>query len=189
MSKIRVVLDANVLYGSFPRDLLLSLFAQGMYEAKWSAKIAQEWVGHLLNNRSDIPESAINRTLALMHKIEPSALVERYEHLIEQVQIPDKDDRHVVAAAIACGAQKILTWNLADFPNSVLAVFGVIAESPDKFISDLIIDDPTAVVAIFRGVRERMKAPPMSVDRFFEALKDSRLTLTAKHLERYHNLL
>lgn len=189
MSKIRALLDANVLYGSFPRDLLLSLFAKGMYEAKWSEKITQEWVSHLLANRSDIPESAINRTLALMHKIEPVALVERYEHLIAQVQIPDKDDRHVVAAAIACGAQKILTWNLGDFPNSVLTVFGVIAESPDKFINDLIIDDPTAVVGIFRGVRERMKAPPMSVDTFFEALKDNRLFLTARQLARYRNLL
>ena len=76
-----------------------------------------------------------------------------------------------------------------DFPNSVLAVFGVVAESPDKFISDLLIDDPTAVVAIFRDVRERMKAPPMTVARFFDALKANRLTLTARHLERYHDLL
>lgn len=189
MSKIRAILDANVLYGSFPRDLLLSLFAQGMYEAKWTAKITQEWVGHLLENRRDIPQSSTDRTVANMNNIKPAALVERYEHIIAQVTLPDKDDRHVVAAAIACGAQKILTWNLRDFPNDVLAVFGVIAESPDKFICDLIIADPEAVIKIFRAVRIRMKAPPMTVEMFFESLHANRLKLTAAQLERYRNLL
>ncbi len=60
MGKIRAVLDANVLYGSFPRDWLLSLFAKGMYEAKWSKQITQEWVGHLLENRPDINKSKVD---------------------------------------------------------------------------------------------------------------------------------
>lgn len=34
MSGQKVVLDANVLYGEFLRDLLLSLFFAGLYEAK-----------------------------------------------------------------------------------------------------------------------------------------------------------
>lgn len=44
-----------------------------------------------------------------MNAILPSPLVENYEQFIDQVTIPDKDDRHVVAAAMACGAQKIVT--------------------------------------------------------------------------------
>ncbi len=66
-----------------------------------------------------------------MNGIPPSALVTRYEQYIGQIDLPDKNDAHVAAAAIACGAQKIITWNLADFPNQVLKAFGVIAESPD----------------------------------------------------------
>lgn len=189
MSKIRALLDANVLYGSFPRDLLLSLFAQGMYEARWSERITQEWVGHLLKNRPDISAEKITRTVKQMNAISPDALVQRYEFFIEQVHLPDKDDRHVVAAAIACGAQKILTWNLGDFPNKVLSIFGIHAESPDKFISDLIIAHPSQVVAIFRGVRERMKAPPMTVERFFTTLESNNLHLTVKQLDRYRGLM
>ena len=54
MSKQRAVLDANVLYGGFLRDLLLSVFAAGLYEAKWTEEITAEWVRHLLKNRSTV---------------------------------------------------------------------------------------------------------------------------------------
>lgn len=60
MSNQKVVLDANVLYGSFLRDLLLSLFAAGLYEAKWTEQITQEWVRHLLANRSNITEQGVS---------------------------------------------------------------------------------------------------------------------------------
>ena len=70
-----------------------------------------------------------------------------------------------------------------------MAAFGIFAESPDKFLSELIIDNPMAVVAVFKGVRERFKAPPMSVDTFFDSLKNNRLDLTAKQLARYHDLM
>ncbi len=189
MSKQKVVLDANVLYGSFLRDILLSLFFSGIYEAKWTEKITQEWVGHLLKNEPTITETKINRTLSLMSQIKPAALVYNYENYISHVNIPDKDDRHVVAAAIAAGAQKIVTWNLGDFPNKILKVFGVIAESPDKFISDLILDNPASIIPILKAMRERFKAPPLSVDDFFERLRKNRLNQTAKQLERYHDLL
>jgi hypothetical protein len=42
MNGPKVVLDANVLYGNLSRDLLLSLFAEGLYEAKWTAEITDE---------------------------------------------------------------------------------------------------------------------------------------------------
>lgn len=189
MNKQKVVLDANVLYGSFSRDLLLSLFAAEMYEAKWSEKITQEWVGHLLANNKNVTEKNIARTVKLMNAIPPAALVSHYEQFIEHVTIPDKDDRHVVAAAIACGAQKILTWNLGDFPNKILKIFGVQAESPDAFIYSLLLDAPQDVVKIFKNLREGFKAPPVSIDGFFERLKKNNFILTARYLERYRDLL
>ena len=36
MTRDRAALDANVLYAYFLRDLLLSLFAEGLYEANGS---------------------------------------------------------------------------------------------------------------------------------------------------------
>ncbi len=188
-SKKIVVLDANVLYGNFLRNLLLSLFASQMYEAKWTEQITKEWVGHLLKNRETVTESANQRTVTLMNAIRPDPLVTNYEKYIGDITIPDVDDRHVVAAAIACSAQKIVTWNLADFPNKILKVFGVHAESPDKFIFDLISESPDDVVRIFREMRLKLKAPPVNVEEFFRKLNKERLFQTAKALKRYYDLL
>lgn len=189
MSKLRAVLDANVLYDSFLRDLLLSLFSVGLYEAKWTEKIIEEWVGHLLENRVDISPAANARTVRLMNEIKPGALVWAYEQYIDHVDLPDKDDRHVVAAALACGAQKIVTWNLGDFPNKLLKAFGIVADSPDQFLADLITHYPEETVDVFRGVRLRLRKPPMTVEKFFEGLQTRNMSLTAKCLDRYRGLM
>ena len=124
-----------------------------------------------------------------LNNIQPSALVERYEQFIGQIDLRDKDDRHVVAAATACGAQKIVTWNLSDFPNQVLKAFGIVAKNPDKFMADLIIDSIIDVVDVMRATRQRFTAPPMAVEGFFQQLNNNRLELTARQLERYFDLL
>ena len=189
MSGQKVVLDANVLYSNLSRDLLISLFAEGFYEAKWTEEITDEWVRHLLVNQPNVTPERNRRTVFLMHQILPSPLVENYHQHIGKVDLPDKDDRHVVAAAIASGARKILTWNLRDFPEQVLKAFGIVAESPDKFLAELVIERPLEVVSVFRRMRERFKKPPMSVEDFFESLMRHQMVQTAKHLERYCDLL
>jgi len=67
----KVVLDANVLYGNLSRDLLISLFAEGFYEAKWTEEITDEWVRHLLANQPSITPDKNRRTVFLMHQILP----------------------------------------------------------------------------------------------------------------------
>ncbi|NOZ52417.1 MAG: PIN domain-containing protein [Gammaproteobacteria bacterium] len=123
MTKTRAVLDANVLYSYFMRDLLLSLFANKLYEAKWTDRINGEWVEHLLENKPNLERDNIERTVQLMNKISPSPIIELedYEGLIETLDLPDKNDRHVLAAAIASKASNIVTWNLKDFPNRLLS--------------------------------------------------------------------
>lgn len=185
MTQEKILLDANVLYSNFIRDLLLSLFAARLYDAKWTDEINDEWVRHLLKNRTDIDPQRIKRTLELMNGLTPSPLVANYRHLIEQITLPDKDDRHVLAAAIACGAKKILTWNLRDFPARFLNEFGISSENPDRFISALIIAKPQKVVEVFRAARLRQKRPKMEVDHFFAALQQNKLSLTSAQLERF----
>ncbi|MNW21221.1 hypothetical protein D3C71_2220120 [compost metagenome] len=43
-----------------------------------------------------------------MDRAIPDGLVEGYQDLIEGLQLPDKDDRHVLAAAIRCNASVIV---------------------------------------------------------------------------------
>ena len=62
------------------------------------------------------------------------ALVSGYEHIVDQLTLPDADDRHVLAAAIHDGANIIVTVNLRDFPADTLATHGITALHPDTFI-------------------------------------------------------
>jgi hypothetical protein len=67
----------------------------------------------------------------------PDLIVSNYEDRIEYLVLPDPDDRHVLAAAIAAAADVIVTSNLKDFPAHVLAPFGIVAQTPDAFLSEL----------------------------------------------------
>lgn len=42
-SRYTVILDANVLYSNLLRDILLSLATAGLYHARWTARINEEW--------------------------------------------------------------------------------------------------------------------------------------------------
>jgi len=60
-----------------------------------------------------------------------------YKALISSLTLPDEGDRHVLAAAIHCGAQQIVTENVKDFPAADLALYGVRACAADEFLGDL----------------------------------------------------
>lgn len=185
----RALLDANVLYSNFTRDLLLSLFAARLYEAKWTDQINDEWVRHLLKNRSDLDQAKIHRTVEKMNRIKPNPLVKNFEHLIKSIELPDANDCHVLAAAIASRSQKILTWNLKDFPARFLNEFGIEAENPDRFIAALIRENPESVVTSFRKMRERYQKPRLEIDSFFTMLERNKMKETYCELERYRSQL
>jgi hypothetical protein len=56
-----------------------------------------------------------------------------------RLTLPDADDRHVLRAALACVADVIVTFNVADFPDAVLGPFGVVAVVPDAFVRGWLI--------------------------------------------------
>ena len=117
------LLDANVLYPAELRSFLMYLAVLGVYRAKWSKDIHEEWMSSLLLNRPDLRRAQLERTRELMDKNAPDALVTGYESLIPGLSLPDEGDRHVLAAAIQAKASVIVTNNLKDFPPEVLQEF------------------------------------------------------------------
>jgi PIN domain len=95
-----VVYDANVLYAAPLRDLLMHLALTPLVEARWTHLIQAEWLRNVLKNRVDLERSKLERTQELMNAAVPNALVYGFEHLIETLQLPDSNDKHVLAAAI-----------------------------------------------------------------------------------------
>jgi predicted nucleic acid-binding protein len=180
----RVVYDANVLYPSYLRDVLIRVAQAGLVQAKWSDRILDETFGNLRSNRPDLDPVKLSRTRELMCRAIPDCLVIGYEPLIEAVELPDKDDRHVLAAAIKAQAQLIVTDNLEDFPADALAGWNVEAQSPDEFLHDLIDLDPQAVYGAVQRIADSMKNPPGTVDDVLASLEREGLVETVAALRR-----
>lgn len=73
-----------------------------------------------------------------MRQAVDDCLVTGYEDLVESLCLPDRDDRHVLAAAIRRGAQVIVTENKRDFPKTRLEPFDIEAQSADEFLCNQI---------------------------------------------------
>ena len=93
-----------------------------------------------------------------------------FEDLIDGLKLPDPNDRHVLAAAIRGGAQLIVTVNLKDFPEDILAAHDIVAMHPDDFVLDLIDLGPGTVSQTVTQQANALKNPPMSVDEVLETL-------------------
>jgi PIN domain len=124
--------------------------------------IHDEWTSNLLRERTDLTPAQMQRTRSEMNRAIPKALVTGFEPLMATLQLPDPDDRHVLAAALHSKASHIITFNLKDFPTSVLQNYGVVAEHPDVFLLRCCQTLPDAALLAVRSQRQSLKKPPQS---------------------------
>ena len=104
---ISAVLDACVLYSAALRDFLLRLAAADLVKPFWSEEIQNEWVRSLLRKRPDLKQENLERTRWEMNSYFPDSLIQGYESVIPTLQLPDLDDKHVLAVAIQTKAKYI----------------------------------------------------------------------------------
>lgn len=187
-ARYTAILDANTLYPTLVRDLLLSLAAAGLYHARWTDAIHEEWTRNLARDK---PEYAakLPAIVAAMNRAIPDCLVQNYQPLIGCVALPDPKDQHVLAAAIAGHADAIVTFNTKDFPQSVLAPHGIEVQHPDDFVmNQLQLQELSALEAI-KTMRARWKNPQRSASELIEALEKRMMPLSAAHLRDAQGLI
>lgn len=189
MTNFTVVYDACVLYPAPLRDFLMHLALTDMFRAKWSNEIHDEWINNVLKDRPDLNKKQLHRTRELMNANIRDCLVEGYQHLIPAIELPDSNDKHVLAAALHSSASVIVTYNLKDFPKKVLKQYGVEAQHPDEFISDLFDLDPGKVCWAAKNQRTTLKKPPLSVDQYLNILQKQSLVKMAAHLRNFSDLI
>jgi len=188
-SNFTAVYDACVLYPAPLRDLLMWLGLSGRFRARWNPQIHEEWKRSVLRDRPDLTAEQLNRTSDLMDRAIPDARVTGHEAIAENLRLPDPGDRHVLAAAIRCGASVIVTFNEKDFPAEALEPFGIEAQHPDLFIDNLFDLDPAAVIAAAQRQRSQLKNPPMAVDAYLDVLLRQGLAQTTQALSGYRAIL
>ncbi len=175
------LLDANVLYPARLRDLFLRLSIDGQFEARWSSRILDECFDNLLTDRPDLPAAALNRTRRLMDLALPEAMVESFEERIDSIELPDPDDRHVLAAALTAEVDVIVTANLKDFPARALPPT-MTAQSPDTFVGTLLNVDAEAVVAVIEVQAASLRNPPMTVEELLAGLAEVGLVESSRRV-------
>lgn len=184
-----VVYDACVLYPAPLRDILIETAASGLISAKWTKEIESEWIRNLLKNRPDLPPALLQRTADLMVQAVPDCLVENYSPLIEGLELPDENDRHVLAAAIRANAQVIVTFNLKDFPATVLDEFGLEAVHPDTFLINQLDLSIGAVISAIKKTRARLTNPEKTPDDYIETLASVGLPGFSDRIKEYRELI
>jgi predicted nucleic acid-binding protein len=177
-----VVYDACVLYPAPLRDLLIRIARKALVRAKWTDEILDECFRNILANEPDRKPESLARTRGLMNKAIADCLVTGYEALIESIELPDPNDRHVVAAAVRCGAQVIVTANLDDFPRQNLVRFEIEAVHPDDFVLDCIDLSAGAVLAAVMEQAASLKNPPMSAAEVLDRLQANGLAQSVAKL-------
>lgn len=183
VANFTVIYDACIFYPAPLRDLMIRLAQSRRFRARWTERIHQEWVRALLAKEPRLEADKLDRTVELIDSAVPDCLVTGYGHLIDDIALPDPDDRHVLATAIRAGAGAIVTMNLKDFPSEVLDEFGIFARHPDDFILDLADLEPAVITTAAKQQRASLKNPPYSPKEVIEIIRRQGLPGVAALLE------
>lgn len=182
-SRLIALLDANVLYPAPLRDLLLNLAILDLFIPKWTNQIQNEWVYNLLKNRNDLERSQLDRTVNLMNSVFPDANIKNYAKIEKQLELPDENDKHVLAAAIKSKSNIIVTSNIKDFPKSIIIKYKLQRLTPDDFIFGLIKKNKVLVKRAFDNQLKSLKNPPMTKAELLSVLERLKLSKTIARLK------
>ncbi len=188
MAKFSVVFDPRVLYPAPLRDTLMRMALADLYKAHWTDQSHDTWISELPPNGQHSSEK-IEQIRTLIDANVRDCIVTGYEHVIEGLDLPNPNNRHILAAAIRCNADAIITKNIDDFPEAALAPYDIEALHPDDFIFYQIDMAPVKCCDIFKKQRQALKSPPLNVDSFLTSLLKQELPQSVSKLKEYMSFL
>ena len=189
MTNFATLYDSCVLYPAPLRDLLMHLALTDLYRAKWTNEIHEEWIASVLADRKDLKKNFLERTRDKMNSSIRDCLVQNYQYLIPTLTLPDKNDRHILAAAIHSNSSVIVTYNLKDFPKKIVSKYGIEAQHPDEFIINLFDLSPEIICLAVKRHRSSLKKPPKNVEEYLATLVKQSLTNTVQKLREFLNFI
>jgi hypothetical protein len=72
----------------------------------------------------------------------------------------DEKDRHVLAAAVKCNADSIVSDNRRHFPSAALQPYGLECRTAEQFLADQYRLDPGASISVINQQAEDTKSTP-----------------------------
>ncbi|MGC8203511.1 RSP_2648 family PIN domain-containing protein [Aliiroseovarius sp. PTFE2010] len=178
---MKLLLDTCVLYPTVMREVLLKTAQQGLFTPLWSARILEEWA-RAARKLGPTGEPQARAEIAVVRASFPKAEVPPHIGLENRLWLPDKDDIHVLAAAIGGNADAIVTLNAGDFPRNVLKEEGLERIDPDSLLIQLFAQDGSAVSTAAEQVRAQAEAMSGTPWDMRKLLKKARLPRLGKAL-------
>lgn len=189
-ARYTALLDACVLYPLAMADSLMSLATAGLFAAKWSRRIEEEWIGSLEAKRPELKGKLVSRRDQMRRAVPDWEVDEAaWRPLVASLELPDPGDVHVLAAAVAGHADCIVTANLKDFPLRHMEAHAIEVVHPDQFIIHQWDLNALAAIIAFKHMRARWKKPQASAEEFAQAMERGGLPMTALRLREAAELL
>lgn len=174
---MRVLIDACVLYPTVMREIVLGVAAKGLFDPRWSPRILEEWA-RAARKIGPQGETIARGEIAAITARFPRAQVQIPQGVEARLWLPDPNDIHVLAAAVGCSADAIMTVNAKDFPRNELADEGLQRVDPDGFLVDLAIQNPDAVQSVREAVvteARRLSGEPWEMRKLMRKARLPRL--------------
>lgn len=163
------LLDACVLVPASLRDTLLTTAELGLYQPRWSREITEELARTLVTRGLATQQQAWHLVREIRAAF-PEAVVTGYAHLVPQMT-NHEDDRHVLAAAVHGRAHVLVTSNTRHFPAAALAPHWIERQTPDEFLSDLLVTDAARMVEALHEQAAQLHRPPRGVGEILASLE------------------
>jgi predicted nucleic acid-binding protein len=106
-----------------------------LYLPKWSQLILDE-VSRNLSTKWNMPDDKVERRENALRSYFPEAMVDGFDSLVD-LMTNDPGDRHVLAAAVRCNAELIVTFNRRHFRPESLEQWQVEVQGPSTFLRGL----------------------------------------------------
>ena len=177
----RVLIDTCVLYPTVMREMVLGVARGGAFEPIWSARILEEWARAAIK-LGPAGEAQARAEIALLRSNWPGAERDAAPGLQARLWLPDADDIHVLAVAVASSADIILTLNNKDFPRQILAEEGLSRADPDSYLHGIWQATPELVASVAEAVLQEARRLSGEDWQMRALLKKARLPRLAKAL-------
>lgn len=173
----RVVIDTNVFMSSWALDIVLTATEENLLTPIVSADIISELEEHIQQTWNLSPKKCAKYVSFLRTFFHDKDFwVNDYHQLVNQIVLPDPNDRHVLAAAIKVHANYILTWNVKDFPKETVNRYGITVATPDGFLTKLLHDQRREMLTVVKSVVVSKQCPPRTFREELNGLNKIGLT-------------
>ena len=187
MTQPVVLLDANVFPTTWLLDILLTLDEHEIVDVVWSERILDEARRAMVERQHRDPDR-IDCFLASIRSMNPTHCIygwEPRETLLDE--LPDPDDRHMLAAALVADADYIVTYNLKDFPLEKLSRYSITAIHPDVFLCRMLDRDTRGMLDVMDTVVSNKTNPPRTMGEEMAHLRKLRLNTFSDRLKSLYS--